>query len=277
MTAPVNVLYLGMATDIMAPLLLVPDLDNLYVLNSTDPAYGSWEEHTHHIRTVLTQGNDKGFSNPYDLEENPDSRNWKNVHALEGPSRIVHDEDIPDSKCLTGSPISDQHCYTHSVWKLQFMYNGKIRNLIYYYNFYFTSYAWPTDIQNIHYYIWNGAYRWDLLKEGEIVREMTEERAAPNAYVYALSFNHTEFPEHIWVYNGHERYGQSVAKMKLDFSAANWYEKKYSDNSNNNSNNNYNRGSQNGGKTRRQRRKQKKLSRRKRTSVKTRRIRRRRN
>jgi hypothetical protein len=68
-----------------------------------------------------------------------------------------------------------------------------------------------------------------MLKEyPEEFRNLIMERAAPEAYVYALSFNHRKFPEHIWVYNGHEREGQSVAKMKLNFSDPNWWKPNYS-------------------------------------------------
>ena len=35
-TQEVNVLYLGMADDIMTPLLLVPELTNLYVIDQFD-------------------------------------------------------------------------------------------------------------------------------------------------------------------------------------------------------------------------------------------------
>lgn len=47
----VNVPYLGMAYDIIAPLLLVSDLDTLYLLNLL--AYGTWAEHKDRIRKVL--------------------------------------------------------------------------------------------------------------------------------------------------------------------------------------------------------------------------------
>ena len=234
----VNVLYLGMAYDIMAPLLLVPDLDTLYVLNSLDDAYGTWEEQKDLIRGVLTQGNNAKIANNFYFDESEHNRHkeeepdkeWKNVHSLEGPSEIISDEDFPSKECLTGSEEYDQYCFTKSVWKLDFLYNGKMRHLIYYYNFNFDHYTWPEDIQNISHFIWNGAYSWNIFTEDDpkgIVRTMTMERSAPNAYEYALSFNHTKFPEHIWVYDGHERYGQSVGKMKLNFTNSNWWKKNY--------------------------------------------------
>lgn len=234
---PVNVLYLGMAHDIMAPLLLVPDLDNLFVLNSLDEAYGTWKEHKMRIRKTLMQGNDKDLAETFWWEEKsiPEGKEWKNVHKLAGSAKIHFDKDENVKECLTGSPTHDKWCYTLSVWKLRFTYNGKMRNLIYYYDFNFTQYPWPPEITNIHYHIWNGSYWWDNFVENPeeiLVREMLVTRSAPESYVFALSFNHRKFPEHIWVYNGHERYGQSVAKLKLDFSDPNWWKKNYNRNSN---------------------------------------------
>jgi hypothetical protein len=234
---PVNVLYLGMADDIMAPLLLVPDLDTLYVLNVLDKSYGSWEDHKIRIRAILEQGGDRNLVEEFYLDKNarksmPRGRKWKNVHTLAGPSTILSDEDTEVSECMRGSNSQNKYkyCYTMSVWRLDFMYNGKIRHLVYYYNYDFVQYVWPEEIQNIQHYIWNGAYSWGRMIEyptKENFRQMTMERSAPEAYVYALSFNHRKFPEHMLVYNGHERYGLSVAKMKLNFSDPNWWKRNY--------------------------------------------------
>ncbi len=233
----INVLYLGMAHDIMGPLLLVPDLDTLYVLNYLDKAYGSWEEHKDRIRKVLLQGSDKNiaesfwFKNKIRYQHLYKHRKWINVHTLEGPSEILFDTDTPDSNYFTDIPSLISNCYTNSIWRLQFLYNGKVRNLIYYYNFNFELYTWPSEIKNIHYHIWNGSYAWEMMAEEpekELLRKMMVERSAPESYVFALSFNHKKFPEHIWVYNGYERYGESIAKMKLNFSDTNWWKRTYS-------------------------------------------------
>ncbi len=232
----VNVLYLGMAHDIMAPLLLVPDLDILYVLNSLDEEYGSWEDHKRIIRETLKQGDDKNIAANFWFDElakqyAPKNKEWKNIHTLAGPSEILSEEDTPSSECLTGSNTHNTFCYTTSVWKLRFLYNGKERQLIYYYNYNYAQYEWPSEIQNIKYYVWNGAYSWESMMEfpEEVkLREMTEKRAAPEAYVFALSWNHKQFPDHMLIYNSHDRYGTEVAKMKLNFSDPNWWKKNYS-------------------------------------------------
>jgi hypothetical protein len=232
---PINVLYLGMAYDIMAPLLLVPDFDTLYVLNSLDDAYGSWEEHKQRIIAILEQGGDNNIAenvwfNDSEKERKPLLKKWKDVHKLASPSEILSDEDTEVSECLTGSNTHNNFCYTQSVWRLRFLYNGKERQLIYYYNFNYTHYDWPLEIQNIQHFIWNGAYSWESMTEYPEeykLRNMMMERAAPEAYVYALSFNHKKFPKHMWIYNGHERFGHSIAKMKLNFSDPNWWKKNY--------------------------------------------------
>lgn len=231
----VNVVYLGMASDIMAPLLLVPDLDILYALNSLDDAYGTWDEHKERIRKTLTQGNDKNLAEKFLFDESvreyaPKNKEWRNVHTLAGPSEISSDVDCDIKECITGANTHDKFCYTPSVWKLKFVYNGKERQLIYYYNYNFAVYDWPSEIQNIQHFIWNGAYSWESMTEysEEVkVREMMVERAAPEAYVYALGFNHKKFPDHMWVYNGHNRSGHNVAKMKLNFSDSDWWKKNY--------------------------------------------------
>ena len=56
-----KVLYLGMAHDIMSPLLLVPNVKTIYSIDSFDPCFSSdktWEGQKQDIKQVLTQGND---------------------------------------------------------------------------------------------------------------------------------------------------------------------------------------------------------------------------
>ena len=56
-----NVLYLGMAFDIMSPLLLIPDLDTIYAIDLVDTSYGlpSWDLHKAEMRLILTCGSDE--------------------------------------------------------------------------------------------------------------------------------------------------------------------------------------------------------------------------
>lgn len=214
---PTSVLYLGMATDIMAPLLLVPDVDTIYVINLLDKAYGdTWEEQKNHITTILEQGNDKDVAPSCYLKASskPSGEPVKKIHTLAGPSTII-------------SSINNA---ADKKWELVFLYDGKERKLIYYYNRNFKD-EWPSDINKIDHMIWNGAYQWTLIMEddeyGEIVRRMMKERTSSGAYLYALSFNHKGFPEHVIIYDGHFRDGTSVGKMRLDFTDKNWWKKDY--------------------------------------------------
>lgn len=214
-----NALYLGMATDIMAPLLLLPDVDVIYVMNTLDKAFGcTWEEHKLRICTVLEQGSDKNIKTSY-TNYPPKSQNpIKDVHTLLGPSTLV-------------SNIDNYKTNIEAKWVLEFIYNGKSRKLIYYYDFNFVYHVWPEEIRNIHHILWNGTYTWDMLITDydydddycPSIKTFMMERMAYDAYLYALSFNHTWFPEHIWIYDGHERDGHSVAKLKLDFTDPNWW------------------------------------------------------
>lgn len=214
---PVKVLYLGMATDIMAPLILVPDLDIIYVMNVLDTEFGgSWEQHKTKIITILEQGSDEGIKNP-DRDYPPKSNNpIKDIHTLEGPSKIISNTD-------------DSKIHLDAKWELEFIYNGKTRKLIYYheFNFAYIEYEWPKEINSISHILWNGSYCWDFLMEDDcdskMVRKMMSERMLPEAYLYALSFNHKWFPEHIWIYDGHELDGHSIAKLKVNFTKPDWW------------------------------------------------------
>jgi hypothetical protein len=228
-TEPINVLYLGMATDIMAPMLLVPDFDNIYVISLVDRAFGgSWEEQKMRIRIILKDGSDKNVEKsewwyePYKTGHPP-----KENHTLVGPSKIIYDFDNrTDNKPSNYKPTEYD---TYAKWELHFEYNGKIRKLIYYYDVDFNNEIWPKNISNINHILWNGTYSWWRIMEddSELLRKMMMERLATGAYLYALSFNHQGFPEHILIYDGHERDGTLVAKMKLDFSNPEWWKKNY--------------------------------------------------
>ncbi len=217
-----KVLYFGMATDIMAPMLLVPDFDVIYVLNVLDRAFGgSWEEHKSRIRTILQDGGDENVTK-YDFWYDPSYKTgypFKETHTLIGPSLIESD-------------VDNQQQYVNAKWELEFTYNNKKRKLIYYYDFNFEYNIWPEEIHAISHILWNGTYWWDRITdendEGAIlVRIMMIERMASEAYVYALSFNHRKFPEHKHIYDGSNRDGTLVAKMKLDLTDQNWWRKVY--------------------------------------------------
>ncbi len=222
LTQSTNVLYLGMATDIMGPILLVPEFDTIYVLNVLDRAFGgSWEDHKTRIRTILKDGSDENVEKHDFWYEHNHKTGYpsKEIHTLLGPSIITYD-------------IDNQGYDINAKWQLEFIYNGKKRKLIYYYDFNFLYNLWADEITNINHILWNGTYCWYRIMEEDddgaiLLRIMMMERLAPEAYLYALSFNHKAFPEHILIYDGKERDGSLIAKMKLDFSDPKWWKKEY--------------------------------------------------
>src|SRR5437762_9108983 len=110
----VKVLYLGMAGDIMLPLLVVENLTTLFVIDKFDPCYSkdkTWKGLKEDIKDVLSNGSDENSrSRKIHVEDH-----WnKSIHYLETKSIITLDVD------------------DGSVWRLKFIYNRKERELIYY-------------------------------------------------------------------------------------------------------------------------------------------------
>ena len=201
-----NVLYLGMANDIMAPLLLVPNLSQLYVISKFDSAFCSgrtWESQMQDIRNYLTNGSDTG-SYSYDIFikdyvfQFPKKKLCKDYHYLEGPSTIISEE------------------YDDTVWRMKFRYNGKERELIYYHHRNFLA-TWPEEITNISHIMGQGSVDTDVINKikGLTFRKMFEERTTEVFYYYALYFSHKHFDKLI-IKCGKERDGTEIGKCKVD-------------------------------------------------------------
>jgi len=193
-----NVLYLGMADDIMSPLLLAPNLSKLYVISYFDRAYcsgGTWESQMQDIRNYLTNGSDKG-SRSYDIYTR--KKRCKDYHYLEGQSTIISEE------------------YDDTVWKIKFLYNGKERELIYYHHRDFLA-TWPEEITNISHIMGQGSVDTDVInkKEGLTFRKMFEERTTEVFYYYALYFSHKHLDKLI-IKCGKERDGTEIGHCKVD-------------------------------------------------------------
>ena len=102
-----NIIYCGMAGDIMSPLLLVPDFDTLFVIDLFDPCFsseGSWKSQKDDIRRILLDGSDENSWSRalYNRQEKP------SIHYLAGKSEIIDEnetildkkEDIDDIKMI---------------------------------------------------------------------------------------------------------------------------------------------------------------------------------
>lgn len=192
-----NVLYLGMADDIMSPLLLVPNLTILYVIDKFD-SYFSPDS------TFDSQKNDiiNALSNGSDLDKR--SRkiyNDDSVHFLEGKSKII--SNIDDGK----------------VWRLQFEYMDKIRNLIYYHHRDFLE-EWPNEIMNITHVMTMGSFGWYCFKmqdyDCQILKSMLHSRTSKSFNFYALWFTHDHFSYKITIKCGKERDGTEIGMITID-------------------------------------------------------------
>lgn len=133
-----RVLYLGMANDIMSPLLLVPDFDIVYVICKLDRAFAkdkTWEGQKEDIKQILESGNNEcSFSRGVYLKYDEDTP----VYYLEGASKIIKESD-------------DGYC-----WRLDFIYDRKPRELVYYHHREFIA-EWPKEIYQIDHVMSMGA------------------------------------------------------------------------------------------------------------------------
>ena len=110
-----NVLYCGMADDIITPMLLVPDFTTIYVICLLDSAFaknGTWEGQKNDIKEILLSGSNRN-SNHFEVYVKY-NRNYK-ATELEGKSEITQDIDEKSKQ-------------------LEFTYQGKPRKLIYFHH-----------------------------------------------------------------------------------------------------------------------------------------------
>ena len=186
-----TILYLGMANDIMAPMLLVPDFRTIFAIDMSvfDPKK--------EIRTMLQDGHNK---NSWSFE-------YYGIRMLNGPCEITLDEDSEDK------------------WILEFIYDGSKRSLIYFHNLnYFCK--WPDEITGIGHLMSMGApsialgYNDDGSGEEDAPRvsrertvmETVERFRTPTFQYYALEFNHKWFPHKISL-DGFSK----IARIELHF------------------------------------------------------------
>lgn len=197
-----NVLYIGMAYDILAVFIINPDFENLYAIDFCDSAYScgkseitTFEAQKEEIKRILLDGH---TGNTYDYKILQKSR--KPYYLEGGPVEILSESDVK------------------STWTLKFTYDGKERNLIYYHHKdAFT--VWNQEINNIGHIIIKGSLMWDnfltpkmeepifnaeikwidYVKHNyeETFMKMIEERTTRKFVLYASGFNHGHYPYNI--------------------------------------------------------------------------------
>jgi len=113
-----KVLYCGMADDILMPLLLIPDLLTLFVIDKFDLAFArheTWEGQKGDIIQILVDGNNKSS---WHREEYLAYKKTASIYSIDAPCTIL-------SKTDDGN-----------IWTLEFEYMDmllKIYKYIYFY------------------------------------------------------------------------------------------------------------------------------------------------
>jgi hypothetical protein len=223
-----NVLYMGMADDILAPLLLVPELTTLFAIDKFDKCFSkdkTWKGQKEDIKQILLNGSDiDSHSRQIDIE----CGNDKDIYYLVAKSFIIEDKD------------------TGYVWRLKFKYNNIERQLVYYHHRDFLI-KWPDDIKDISHVMYMGAFRWDYfnLRSSYILISMLETRTLVPYYIYGATFCHKHFPEHLMI-GAHSAEDGGISRIQVsDMTTHKWIEQiyrpadmEYSEDSNNESSDN---------------------------------------
>ena len=197
-----NVVYLGML-DIMMPMLLIPDFTTIYAIDNMDEY--TFEGIKFDIKDILIKGNDgTSFGRNIYGDDLPNNE----IHYIKTPCTILSDIDA------------------FGVWKLQFLYNDKFRNLIYYHNKPFNK-KWPDEINNIRYIFGmnsDGLYvNYQTINTNTTLKylndelfAMFQERTLLPFYYFGPTERHASFTKKIRVKCGREREGSlvSVAAIK---------------------------------------------------------------
>ncbi len=166
----VNVLYCGMADDILSPLKLVPDSDVIYVICELDSAFargGNVKGQQLDIIEMLTLGNDS-------------KSRHREIYATRYPDACELDE-----PCQILSPI----VYEGNRWHLTFIYKGKERKLIYFYNNFYNT--WDEEIQDISHVMSMGA-TFEIDKEDTLL-QMLRERTRTGSKYYELGYTENKY------------------------------------------------------------------------------------
>lgn len=200
-----NILYLGMADDILTPLLLCPDFDNLFVMDDFDEAF-STDDTLDSQRDDIIKILEQGYA---DRSIYPDEELYLSLkkgreptykHYLEGKSEIISD------------------VRKENVWRLKFKYLDKIRYLTVFSEDFLKN-AWNDEITNISDIITIGAYDIDCYQKSPCnnLIQMLSTRCLPQINFYCLSyFTFNVFTEHLILRHGRCNIGDEIGKLVID-------------------------------------------------------------
>ncbi len=157
-----KVIYCGMADDILTPILLVPNLSKLFVIDLFDRAFAkhyTWEGQKNDILQCLKEGNNKN-SHHRDVYLHY-NKNTK-IYSINEPCIIKNEND--DGKC----------------WIVDFIYKGKERKLIYFHHTNFIA-DWDKHINGISHVMCMGA---EFPIEQPALNKMLKERCNEDCKFY---------------------------------------------------------------------------------------------
>ena len=187
----INVLYLGMANDILTPFLLEPNLTNLYVIDLFDDTYSSDKTLNGQRRDIKNK-----LKTGIDIKE--DIRIKYPDVILKDPTNYKPDYSID----LKHKAIITKETDDGEVWTLEFILDGICRKLISYYDRNFED-IWPKEVTNISHIIGIGAYAVDLFImnfDESAINKMFEERTTEEWTYYECNYGKNWHPVHP-VYN----------------------------------------------------------------------------
>lgn len=196
---PVQVMYFGMAIDIVGPMQLVPDFDTIYTINIVDKCAGfggSIKNIIKMIKLILKTG-----KNIYTLPECTEfnltpSTDPNIIENIVSPSIILNEVfyDSNSGEMIDYKTVCELSDINSKIkWHLTFHYNGKERNLIYYFNESFDN-EWNREITNIGHFLFQGSYDFRLLNKNydgnrdDVIIDMIETRSSLPATIYALEY-----------------------------------------------------------------------------------------
>jgi len=172
----INILYCGMADDVLSPIIMVPDFDTIMAIDCFDSAFspdGTWSGQQREIIKQLSQGSDEG------------------THHISVYSAHYHDWPVTrlrmpctDVRETIGSRVDER-------WILNFKYLGRPRRLVYWHHRDFAKEEWPEEAKNLSHVMCMGAtFPLDQIP----LQTMAKTRCTKNCKLHALTFLHEVFP-----------------------------------------------------------------------------------
>lgn len=165
-------LYIGMAYDILHPLLLLPEVETIYAISLFDKCFsedGTWLSQKVRILNILVSGK-------YQVYDKFDKAKVNKLFTarLKGPSTILEEYDDENN----------------NRWYVKFFYQGKERELIYYHHRN-ALITWPKEIQKVESLMCIGSLSHDNLyfRENKVLRKMLMTRCVPNFPFIGEVFN----------------------------------------------------------------------------------------